>query len=72
MAIAQMMNSDYDSAQNRYLSYLMRPRQPSFLKQLALGAANAGLGLATGGLFSGGGGGGLNQGGLDSIDELSI
>ncbi|HEX3560337.1 MAG TPA: hypothetical protein VHU19_14110 [Pyrinomonadaceae bacterium] len=52
MAIAQMLNSDSESAQNRYLQYLTRPKQPSFLKQMALGLAGSAAGLATGGLSS--------------------
>lgn len=72
MAIAGMLNSDYNSAQNRYVNYLMRPKQPSFLKQLALGALGT-FGGDIGSIFAGaGGGGGVNQGGLDSIGELSI
>jgi hypothetical protein len=70
MAIAQMLNSDSNAAQNRYVQYLSRPRQPSFLKQLALGAVGSAGGLLTGGLF--GGGGSSAAGGLDSIGELSI
>jgi hypothetical protein len=44
------------SSRNAYINFLMRPRQPSFLKQLALqavgGAAGALGGLATGGIGS--------------------
>lgn len=74
MAIAQMLNSDSNAAQNRYVQYLSRPKQPSFLSQLASGVLGAGTGFLTGGFSGllGGGGGDLNQGGLDSIDELSI
>lgn len=56
MNIAGMLNSDANSSQDRYMSYLTRPKPPSFLKQLALGAANMGMGFLTGGLLGGGGG----------------
>lgn len=39
MNIAQMRNSNANSDQDRYLAYLTRPKQPSFLRQLALGVA---------------------------------
>lgn len=39
MNLAQMRNSNYNSDQDRYLAYLTRPKQPSFLRQLALGVA---------------------------------
>jgi hypothetical protein len=71
MAIAQMLNSDSESAQNRYLQYLTRPKQPGFLKQLALGALGT-FGGGIGSLFAGAGGGSSDSAGLDTIDELSI
>lgn len=40
MNIASMRNSNFNSSEDRYLQMLMRPRQPSFLKQFALGALN--------------------------------
>lgn len=48
MKLAQLRNSNYNSDQDRWLAYLSRPQQPSFLKSLALGAVsglagNAGL-----------------------------
>lgn len=56
MAVAGMLNSDYNAAEGRYVNFLMRPKPPSFLRQLALGAAGGLGGLFTGGLFGGGGG----------------
>jgi hypothetical protein len=38
MNIASMLNNNYNSSQDRWVSYLMRPKQPGFLKSLALGA----------------------------------
>lgn len=70
MAVAGMLNTDYNDAENRYVNYLMRPKQPSFLQQLALGAVRSINPLSF--LNSGGGRSGLNRGGLDSINELSV
>lgn len=46
LAIAGLRSGADQSAQDRYLSYLLKPKQPSFLKQLALtalgGAAQVG------------------------------
>jgi hypothetical protein len=41
MSIAGMQSSADQAAQDRYLQYLMRPKQPSFLKQLALAGVGA-------------------------------
>lgn len=53
MNIAGIENGNYNSAQDRSVNYLMRPKQPSFLKQLALGmqqnANSAGQAAAMGG-----------------------
>lgn len=61
MNIANLRASASESAQDRSLQYLMRPKQPSFLRQLALAAVGAagqvGAGYATGGLAARRGGG---------------
>lgn len=44
MNIAQMRNADANSDQDRWLGYVTRPRQPSFLRQLALGVAGGAAG----------------------------
>lgn len=67
MAIAQILNGDSQSAQNRYLQYLTRPRQPSFLKQLALGGLSI-FGGDLGKLFAGAGGGSSTAPGIVSGD----
>jgi hypothetical protein len=73
MGLAGLESGREENAQSRYLSYLMRPKQPSFLKQLAMsavsGAAGMGANMLTGGMSSifggaaragvGAGGGGL-------------
>lgn len=41
MNIAQMDQNAYQNAQGNFMQYLMRPKQPSFLKQLALGLAGS-------------------------------
>lgn len=41
MGIAGLRSSADQAAQDRYLQYLMRPKQPSFLKQLALAGVGA-------------------------------
>lgn len=40
MNIAQMRNSNYNADQDRWLAYLTRPKQDSFLKKLALGGVS--------------------------------
>lgn len=54
MQIAGMRSGNYNAAQDRYVNYLMRPKQPSFLKQLALGFMQNGVTAAT--MLAGGGG----------------
>lgn len=49
MALAGMFNSNAQAANDRYTSYLARPKQPGFLKSLALGAVGN-LSFAKGGL----------------------
>lgn len=41
MQIAGLRSGNNNADQDRYLQYLTRPRQPSFLKQLALGLGNS-------------------------------
>jgi hypothetical protein len=53
LSIAGLRSSADEGAQNRYTQYLLRPKQPSFLKQLALsaigGASQIGAAYATAG-----------------------
>lgn len=45
LAIAGMRNSKGNADEDRYVQFLLRPKQPSFLRQLALGAfSNLSLG----------------------------
>jgi hypothetical protein len=67
MAIAGMRNSDANADQDRYVSWLTRPKPPSMLKRLALGGLSA-LNFSP---FKSSQGG-LNSGGLNSINDLSI
>lgn len=41
MNIAGLRQSGYNSDQDRFMAYLMRPRQPSFLRQMALSLAGS-------------------------------
>jgi len=56
MQIANMQTGREQAGSDRYLNFLQRPRQPSFLKQLALsamgGASQMGAAYLTGGLSS--------------------
>jgi hypothetical protein len=58
MNIAQMQTGREQAGSDRYLNFLQRPRQPSFLKQLALtamgGAAQMGAAYLTGGMSAAG------------------
>ncbi len=47
MNIAQLMQSGYNSDQDRYLSFLMRPKQRGFFSSLALSLAQGAGGAAT-------------------------
>lgn len=47
MNIASLRSGNDQAAQDRYLQYLMRPKQPSFLKQLALAAVSGGSQVAS-------------------------